>query len=131
MLVETGRPEALPDYPADGEPPVLVGSGGVMVATRCPGGGEVGLEVWAGDPGLQAPWRAVFDGELETLRNGFDVGDIGDAYHVDAPPGRYRVRADGRSDERGELEAVRFVFPEDSKLTGQRRHNRESEAAGA
>lgn len=119
-LNEPGRPDAMPPYPGAGEdPPVRIGTGAIMVATRCPGGGKVELEVWAGDPGKDPSWRTTFDGELETMANGFDVGDFGDAYHIKARPGRYRVRADGRADVRAELEAVRFVFPDNPELTGR------------
>ena len=90
-----------------------------MVATRCPDGGDVKLEIWAGDPGVEAPWDPAFDDELETISNGFNVGDVSDAYHIDAPPGWYRVRADTRRDQKSEVEAVRFVFPENPDLTGR------------
>jgi hypothetical protein len=90
-----------------------------MVATRCPDAGDVALEIWAGDPGLQSPWQSVFDDELETDLNGFNVGDVGDVYQIDAPPGRYRVRADTRQDQGSEVEAVRFVFPDNPDLTGR------------
>ena len=90
-----------------------------MVAARCPGGGEVVVEIWAGDPGLEAPWTVVFDAGLETLANGFAAGDFSDWYQVDARPGRYRVRADVLMDRWSQAEAVRFVFPQNPDLSGQ------------
>jgi hypothetical protein len=118
-LNEPDRPDAMPPYPDAGEdPPVRIGTGAVMVATRCPSGGTVELEVWAGDPESEPSWGLAYEGEIETIANGFVVGDFGDAYQIAAAPGRYRVRAYGRRDEQGELEAVRFVFPNNPELTG-------------
>jgi hypothetical protein len=68
---------------------------------------------------LHPPWESAFDDELETGSNGFKVGDIGDVYKIDAPLGRYRVRADTRRDQRSEVEAVRFVLPENPDLSGR------------
>jgi hypothetical protein len=119
-LYEPRNPEAMPPYPEAGEhPPIRVGPGAVMVATRCPDAGDVTLEIWAGDPGLHPPWESVFDDELQTDSNGFNVGDVGDVYKIDAPPGRYRVRAHTRRDQRSEVEAVRFVLPENPELSGR------------
>jgi hypothetical protein len=119
-LYEPRNPKAMPPYPEVGEHlPVRVGPGAVMVATRCSDAGDVALEIWAGDPGLQPPWQSAFDDELETDSNGFNVGDVGDQYQIAALPGRYRVRADTRLDQRSEVEAVRFVFPENPDLTGR------------
>jgi len=119
-LNEPGNPDAMPPYPEIGEdPPVRVGPGAVMVQTRCPDGGDVELEIWAGDPGVEAPWESVFDDQLETTSNGFSVGDVSYDFYIDAPSGRYRVRADTRRDRRSQVQAVRFVFPNNPELSGR------------
>jgi hypothetical protein len=118
-LAEVGRPDAVGPYPDPGEdPPVRVGPGSLFVATRCPGRGEVGLEVWSGDPGVPDGWQTVFDGQLITEGNGFDAGNMANAYHIAAPSGRYHVRVDVHLDNSAEADAVRFVFPENDDLTG-------------
>jgi hypothetical protein len=118
MIVEPGRPEAVPPYPSGKEdPPVRIGAASLFVAARCPGRGEVGVEVWAGDPG--PGWQTRFDRELETKANGFDVGEAADEFHLSAAPGRYRVRADVHLDDAQEADIVRFIFPDNADLRGQ------------
>lgn len=118
-LAEIGRIEAAPpDVWGADDPPVRIGSGSLFVATRCPGIGEAGLELWSGDPGLPPGWQTLFDGTLETRSNGFDVGEVGADFHIAAAPGQYRVRADVRLDDKQVVDIVRFVFPENEDLTG-------------
>lgn len=102
-------------------PAVRSSSAGVAVLTRCEDFGEVELAVWAGDPGPPpAGWSVVFDSDLETHARGFDVGTAtASLIHVDAPPGKYRVRAESRQDPNGEVDGVRFIFPDSPDLEGR------------
>jgi hypothetical protein len=121
LLGDEDRIPPAPDPPAPA-PEVQVGPGGLAVTARCPDFGEVELEVWAGDPG-PAPedWEDVFDGRLETGAGGFDVGtSTATVFHVKAPAGVYRVRADGlRDDQKPWFAAVRFIFAESPDLQGE------------
>jgi hypothetical protein len=119
MIAELGRPDAIAPYPkGDEDPDVGIGPGSLFVAVRCPGLGEVAVEIWAGDPGLPAGWLTRFDGELETKANGFDAGENAQ-FHIAAAPGRYRVRVDVHLDLVKEADIVRFVFPENENLAGR------------
>jgi hypothetical protein len=110
---------SLPDPPQP-IPEVGIGASEVIVQTRCPDFGKVELEVWAGDPGPAPPnWKVLFDGPLTSNGTGFEVGDVGTFFHLNTAPGIYRVRADARRDSKGYVDALRFVFPESSDLTGQ------------
>lgn len=100
-------------------PPVLSGTGGVLVVTRCPDFGNIEIEVWAGDPSTDSGWSTVFDGRLETHSRGFRAGPgLGPTFHIDAPAGEYRIRADVSTGEDRKVSAVRFVFPESPGLKG-------------
>lgn len=100
-------------------PPVLSGTGGVLVITRCPDFGNVEIEVWAGEPGTDGGWRTIFDDHLQTYSRGFRAGPgLGPTFHINAPAGEYRVRADVRTDAKNQVWAVRFVFPESPELKG-------------
>jgi hypothetical protein len=62
---------------------------------------------------------AVFYGYIETEERGFDAGTAeSSTFHIDAPPGTYRVRAEAHRDSWGDVDAVRFVFPYNDDLTG-------------
>ena len=112
-----GIPPAAPER----MPAVRSSTGGVAVLTRCEDFGKVALAVWAGDPGPPpAGWRVVFDGDLETHSRGFDAGTAtASLVHVAAPPGTYRVRAETRQDANGEVDGVRFIFPDSPDLEGR------------
>lgn len=115
-----GIPPA-PDPPSP-VPEVQSGPGGLAVSTRCPDSGKVELEVWAGDPG-QVPdgWVQIFDGRLETGVGGFDLGtSTATVFHINAPAGNHRVRADAlRDDQKPWFASVRFVFAESPDLHGE------------
>jgi hypothetical protein len=102
-------------------PEVRVGRGGVAVLTRCEDDGDVQLEVWAGEPGgTRLGWSVVFDGNLETVSRGFSAGTAGaSVLHIKAPRGTYRVRAEAGRDADGDVDAVRFIFPESPDLEGE------------
>jgi hypothetical protein len=102
-------------------PQVRVGPGGVAVLTRCEDDGNVQLEVWAGDPGTPPHgWSVVFEGTLETVSRGFSAGTAtASAFHINAAPGRYRVRAEARRDVGSDVDGVRFIFSESSELEGE------------
>jgi len=120
QLVEVGnaRIPSPPDPPTP-MPSVLRGPGGLLVSTRCPDYGNVDLEVWAGDPGLSER-EVVFEGELVTAARGFDAGPAtAITFHVDAPPGKYQVRADVQRDADGEVDSVRFIFLQAPDLEGR------------
>ena len=123
-LFEVGNPRAGPGYLKDplpkSPPTVEVGPGGIAITTRCPDDGEVALEVWAGDPGPpDAEWETLFDGRLTTAGRGFDAGTAtASVFHLNAPPGTYRVRAEGHRDARRLVDAVRLVFPQTDRLEG-------------
>jgi hypothetical protein len=122
-LIEVGRSglPRIPDPPA-AIPEVRAGSGGVAVATRCPDDGDVELEVWAGDPGVPSgDWDVVFDAPLQNEGRGFDAGNsTNSTFHINARPGKYRVRAEAHRDGDRLIDAVRFVFPETNDLDGTR-----------
>jgi hypothetical protein len=62
---------------------------------------------------------AVFYGHLETEERGFDAGTAtASTFHIDAPPGTYRVRVEAHRDSSDRIDAVRFVFPYNDDLTG-------------
>jgi hypothetical protein len=115
----SGWPGYLPDPPAP-TPEMRFGRSGLEVNTRCPDFGEVDLEVWAGDPGPVRPdWKVVFDGELETVAQGFDVAMMSIFFHIDASPGTYRIRAETHRGDEGYVDGVRFIFPESPDLVGE------------
>jgi hypothetical protein len=121
-LLEVGSRRTAPPAP---DPPsplprVEVGPTDLAVETRCYDDGDVGLEVWAGDPGAPGEgWVVVFDGNLETDVRGFDSGTAtSSTFHIAAPPGTYHVRAEAHHDSRGLVDAVRFVFPKNDELAG-------------
>src|SRR6266568_7638429 len=120
MLAEVGNAGIPPIHELPTAiPKVVVGRGGLLVATRCPDFGTVEWEIWVGDPGLNQR-EVVFDGELETVTRGFDAGPATAAfYHVNAPPGSYKVRADVRRDTRGYVDSARFVFLDAVDLGGE------------
>jgi hypothetical protein len=103
-------------------PAVRFSSSGVAVLTRCEDSGKVQMVVWAGDPGPPPTgWRVVFEGDLETKAKGFDAGTAtASLVHVNADPGMYRVRAEARRDANGEVDGVRFIFPNSPNLDGQK-----------
>jgi hypothetical protein len=107
------QPSAMPD--------LRVAPGGVAVLTRCEDYGKVRLTVWAGDPGPSSDdWSVVFDGRLVTVSRGFSAGTAtATAFEVKAPPGTYRVRTEIRRDGNGDVDAVRFIFPESPNLAGE------------
>ena len=119
MLIEIGNsriPRTLD--PHEAVLAVVHGPGGLLVSTRCPDYGNVELEVWAGDPG-QHQREVVFEGDLETTARGFDAGPATAVFfHINAPPGLYRVRADVHRDADGYVDSVRFIFPESPDLKG-------------
>ena len=120
MLSEVGnsRIPPLTEVPRP-TPKVVTGPGGLLVSTRCPDFGTVELEIWAGDPGLDQR-EVVFDGLLETVVRGFDSGPATAVFfHVNAPPGSYRVRADVHRDARGYVDSARFVFLDAVGLDGE------------
>lgn len=113
------RAPSLPDPPAP-TPEVRTGTSEVIVQTRCPDFGKVELEVWAGDPGPAPPnWKVLFDGPLISNGTGFEVGDRAPFFRLNTAPGMYRLRAEARRGRDGNVDAVRFVFPESTDLTGQ------------
>lgn len=121
VLMETGTEiGGIPPQPSP-MPDVRVAPGGVAVLTRCEDYGRVELTVWAGDPGLTpADFRVVFDGRLTTVSRGFGAGTAtATAFALNATPGAYRVRAESRQDQNGDVDAVRFIFPESPDLTGE------------
>ena len=121
VLVEVGTEiGGIPD-PPEPMPAVRAGVGGVAVLTRCEDDGKVELDVWAGDTGAVPPgWSVVFDGALKTAARGFSAGTGGaTAFHISAPPGSYRVRAEARHDAMDYVDAVRFSFPESPNLDGE------------
>lgn len=121
VLIEIGTDiGGIPNPPAP-MPEVRVGRGGVAVLTRCEDDGRVNLEVVAGEPGETSPeWKVAFDGNLETESRGFNAGNAeASVIHIDAPPGIYRIRAEARSDANGDVDSVRFIFPESPDLKGQ------------
>ena len=76
----------------------------------------------AGDPRKVAQdWDVVFDGRLETGAGGFDVGTVAaTVFHVNAPPGSYRVRAEARrDDQKRRFAGVHFIFAESPDLRGE------------
>lgn len=120
MLVEVGnsRIPSVHELPT-AVPKVVAGPGGLLVSTRCPDFGTVELEIWAGDPGLNRR-EVVFDGDLETVARGFDAGPATAVFfHINAPPGSYRVRADVHRDARGYVDSARFVFLDAEQLDGE------------
>jgi hypothetical protein len=121
VLLEIGTDiGGIPDPPAP-MPEVRVGHGGVAVLTRCEDDGKVQLEVLSGEPGETPPeWKVVFDGYLETESRGLSAGTAeASVFHIDASPGIYRIRAEARRDANGDVDAVRFIFPESPDLKGQ------------
>jgi hypothetical protein len=115
----SGRPQRIPDPPAP-IPQVLIGSSAESINTRCPDFGEVELELWAGDPGATPTgWGVAFDGALETVARGFDLGSMATLFHIDAAPGMYRVRAESHVGDRNYVDAVRFIFPDSPELAGR------------
>ena len=114
-----GMADRVPDPPAP-LPDIRVGRSTVSVLTRCPDFGAVDLELWAGDP-RRTPrgWTVAFDGALETLAQGFDLGSIATIYHVNAPPGTYRVRVESHRGRDGYVDRVRFAFLEAPNLLGE------------
>ena len=111
----------IPQVAAGPMPAVRSSSSGVAVLTRCEDFGEVELEVWAGEPGpTPAGWSVVFDGALETKSRGFDAGTAtASLVHLVAPAGKYQVRAEARRDANGEVDGVRFIFPDSPDLEGR------------
>jgi hypothetical protein len=120
-LLEIGTGLDEPPHRSTSDPEILVGLGGVAIATRCEDDGDVQLQVWAGDPGATpSGWSVVFDRDLQTVSLGFAAGTAeGSAFHINAPPGTYRVRAEARRDVNGDVDAVRFIFPESPDLEGE------------
>jgi hypothetical protein len=120
-VVLLGDVDRIPSAPIP-VPEVESGPGLLAVTTRCPDYGKVELEVWAGDPGpAPSGWIEVFDGTVETGAGGFDVGtSTAVVFHINAPAGSYRVRADAlRDDQKPWFRAVRFTFAESPDLRGQ------------
>ena len=122
VLMEIGTD--IGGIPTDPElmPPVRVGHGGVAILTRCEDFGDVRLEIWVGErPANSGQWSPAFDGRLETVANGFDAGTAtASIYRVDAPPGSYRVQVCVSRDVNGEVDGVRFVFPDSPGLRGRK-----------
>jgi hypothetical protein len=68
---------------------------------------------------LPQGWVAVFYGYLETEERGFDAGTAtASTFYIDAAPGTYHVRVEAHHDSRGDVDAVRCVFPHNDDLTG-------------
>jgi hypothetical protein len=122
VLMEIGTD--IGGIPTDPElmPPVRVADGGVAILTRCEDSGDVRLEIWLGEPPANSGrWSSVFDGQLETVANGFDAGTAtASIYHLDAALGSYRGQAYVSRDVNGEVDGVRSVFPESSTLRGRK-----------
>ena len=78
------------------------------------------VEVWAGD--LSAPpssWIVVFDGQLEAGVHGLTIGTAYYAvFRLDLPPGLCTVRAEGRRDAAGDIEAVRLILLDHPEANG-------------
>lgn len=71
-----GAAPRLADPPAS-IPDLLVGRSMLSVLIRCPDDGEVEIDLWAGDPGPPPKgWRIAFEGMLETVSRGFDLGTL-------------------------------------------------------
>ncbi len=103
-------------------PAVRSSPSGVAVLTRCEDFGDVELAVWAGDPGPPPEgWSVVFDGTIETRSKGFEAGTAtATLIHLDAAPGKYRIRAVTRQDTNAEVDGVRFIFPDSPDLKGKK-----------